>query len=199
MTTATHLLLGAEHKRAPVEFADRVVPGVTRVKLYQQFAALGFTKGAEIGVADGRNALAMCEAIPGLHLLGVDPWWPYPGNPRGGPKEQHTENARLASERLKGYDVELRRATSLDAVQDVDYESLDFVYIDGNHSFDYVMQDLIEWSKCVRSGGIVAGHDFYHFKWAGIVEAVDAYTRAHGITYWHLCDEREPSFWWVKR
>lgn len=185
-------------KHAPAAYGDRVVRGTTRAALARQFASLGLTRGAEIGVADGRNSLTLCEAIPGLQLLAVDPWLRYQGNPRGGPQEQHDGNLEIARERLNAFSVTFLHGMSMDVVRDVPVDSLDFAYIDGNHSFDWVMQDLIEWSKRVRPGGIVAGHDFYHFKWAGIVEAVVAYTGAHGITDWHLCDEREPSFWWVK-
>jgi hypothetical protein len=39
-------------------------------------------------------------------------------------------------------------------------EKLDFVYIDGNHIFKNVAEDLWEWSRKVRKGGIVAGHEY---------------------------------------
>jgi hypothetical protein len=76
--------------------------------------------------------------------------------------------------------------------------SLDFAFIDGHHSYDFVFADLDEWSQRVRPGGHVSGHDFYEFKWAGVVEAVVDYTKIHGIREWAICDEREPSFFWVK-
>jgi hypothetical protein len=192
------MLLQRSDKRAPEAFAHRVVKGFTRANLADLFAASGYTLGAEIGVADGRNSLTLCQAIPGLRLLCVDPWQKYRQNPRGGPQEQHDRNYELAQERLAAFDVTFVKATSMVAVRNVPMESLDFAYVDGHHSFDWAMQDLIEWSKRVRPGGVVSGHDFYHFKWAGVVEAVDAYTKAHGITDWNLCDEREPSFWWLK-
>jgi len=185
-------------KHAPAAFGARVRLGFTREDLARLFAATGYTTGAEIGVADGRNSQTLCRNIPGLKLLCVDPWLKYPDNPRGGPQTQHDGNFELAQARLTGYDVHFVKAMSLDAVRPVPKESLDFVYIDGHHGFDYVMTDLIEWSRRVRKGGMVAGHDFYHFQWAGVVEAVTAYTSAHGIVDWSLCDEREPSFWWVK-
>jgi hypothetical protein len=77
-------------------------------------------------------------------------------------------------------------------------DELDFVYIDGNHCFDFVMQDLIEWNKKVRKGGVISGHDYYRFKGAGVVNAVDAYTVAHQIHEWFLDDQRETSFFWAK-
>jgi hypothetical protein len=76
--------------------------------------------------------------------------------------------------------------------------SLDFVYIDGRHEFDFVIQDIIGWSAKVRPGGIVAGHDYYNFYQGGIILAVDAYTRAHNISLWYITKEEQPSFFWVK-
>ena len=169
-----------------------------RHDLAKMFCELGYQSGAEIGVADGRNSLTLCQEIPNLKLLCIDPWQRYRGNPRGGPQLQHDGNYELASARLADYNATLVKAFSMDAVRDVLPESLDFVYIDGNHSFDWVMQDIIEWSKRVRPGGIVSGHDYYHFGWAGVVEAVNAYIRAHTITEWFVTVEREPSWFWVK-
>jgi hypothetical protein len=78
--------------------------------------------------------------------------------------------------------------------------SLDFVYIDGLHDFEAVILDIVYWSRKVRSGGIVSGHDYcWAFK-SGVIAAVDAYTRGLGITSWYLTNkDREPSWLWVKK
>lgn len=44
-------------------------------------------------------------------------------------------------------------------------ESLDFVYIDANHAYDYVKEDIKKWFKKVKKGGIVSGHDYLGLKW----------------------------------
>lgn len=189
-------------KTAPLHLGHRVVPGFTRRDLARLFAENGFTSGAEVGVADGRYSEHLLREIPGLRLRCVDPWRPYKGNTRGGPASQHDANYQIARERFApyGHQVTMVRAFSMDAVRDVPDASLDFVFLDANHAYDFLMCDLIEWSKRVRPGGIVAGHDCYHFSGdAGVVAAVEDYTRAHGIDDWSICDEREPAFWWVKR
>ncbi len=193
------VLADPRRKYGPPEDLHRVVPGFTRAHLAQEFAKRGYTKGAEIGVADGRYSLTLCQAIPNLELMCVDTWAPYPGNPRGGPREQHEKNFALAHARLLDYNVQFLREPSAKAVTHVPHYSLDFVYIDANHSLPYVTHDLVQWGMRVRKGGIIAGHDYYHFKHAGVVEAVRAYVACHNLTDWHLCDEREPSFWWVKQ
>lgn len=186
-----------DRKRGPIAAQHRVRPGFTRDDLARLFRDSGYTRGAEIGVADGRYSLTLFETIPGLELLCVDPWLRYSNNPRGGPQEQHDGNYEKAKARLTPYRATLVRNFSVPAVRSVPLGSLDFVYIDGNHCYEYVREDLEHWSARVRSGGIVAGHDYYEFKWAGVVEAVKLYTCSRGITEWWLCDEREPSFWWV--
>lgn len=193
---ATH---NGKPKHAPLAFRDRVRNGFTRAHLARHFCHKGAQIGVEVGVADGRNALTLCQSIPNVRLICVDPWAPYQGNTRGGPREQHECNWKLAQARLAGFNVDFRRKQSMDAVREIAPNVLDFCYLDGNHAFDWIMADLIEWSKRVKPGGFIAGHDFYYFDRAGVVEAVDAYTQAHGITDWSLTDEREPSFWWVKR
>lgn len=196
MTTASFLRRRLNpHQRASTPLQ---VHRFKRGSLARIFAELGFTRGVEVGVADGRYSEALCKNIPGLELTCVDPWEKYHGNPRGGPQEQHDGNYEKAQARLAPYNATLVKAFSLDAVRDIPLESLDFCYIDGNHSFDWVMTDIVEWAKRVKRGGIVAGHDYYDFRWAGVVQVVNAYTQAHNIKNWYVTDEREPSFFWAK-
>lgn len=166
----------------------------SRMTLLEVFRDLGYTKGAEIGVASGRFSALMVQTIPGLQLISVDPWAPY-GNVKQSLCDWRYEHAVAA---LKPLGVDIRRQSSMDAVREIPLESLDFIYVDGNHSFDYVMQDIIEWAKRVRPGGCVSGHDFYFFHGGGVVGAVTAYTQAHNINPWYLTGEKEASFLWLK-
>jgi hypothetical protein len=176
-----------------------------RIDLARYFKKLGFKYGAEIGVADGRYSEILCQEIPNLELICVDPWRTYPLNSRGGRQEQHSRNYEKAKKRLEKYNVNIFKNTSMDVVKQIAINSLDFVFIDGNHDFDFVMQDIIEWSKKVRSGGIVSGHDYYHFRNSGVIEAVNAYTQAHKLELNIIPknnsqekDDRHPCFWWIK-
>lgn len=49
--------------------------------------------------------------------------------------------------------------------------SLDFVFIDANHTFEAVRDDLQAWFPKVKYGGILAGHDYYNDP--GVKQAVD--------------------------
>jgi hypothetical protein len=173
------------------------IPKLSRERLIGYFGEFGFTKGAEIGVDRGRFSSYMLETIPDLHLICVDPW-----------RRRQRGKSRFNStmERLEPYldRVTIIKKTGMDAYYDVPDESLDFVYIDGDHTFDMVMLDLILWGKKVKFGGIISGHDYYAFGRAGIITAVNAYTRAHGVEQWFVTDyqkskDRTPSFFWIKK
>lgn len=172
----------------------------TRQKLAELFGELGFTKGAEVGVAAGNYSLVLCQNVPNLSLLCVDPYFEYyRATTLLKTAEQQERLLAEAKEKLSPYNVRFIRKPSVEAAKDVEDNSLDFVYIDGDHNFDYVMQDLIVWNRKVRLGGIVSGHDYYRFRDAGVVNAVDAFTTAHQVHEYFIDDERETSFFWVKR
>lgn len=52
------------------------------------------------------------------------------------------------------------RMTSVEAAGLYENASLDFVFIDGDHTYEGVKADLIAWKDKIRPGGIIAGHDF---------------------------------------
>lgn len=80
----------------------------------------------------------------------------------------------------------------MDAVKDFADESLDFVYIDGNHNLKYVVEDICEWSKKVKNGGIISGHDYFYTdsrdpkKVSHIPHAVKAYVDSYNIKNWYV-------------
>lgn len=67
---------------------------------------------------------------------------------------------------------------------------IDFLYIDADHRYEYVLQDIQAWSKHVRPGGTIAGHDFNYF--SGVNKAVEEtgnYTNPFGSTVWYRIKE----------
>lgn len=169
-----------------------------REDLYDAMNLAGcFTKGAEVGVSVGRNASQMLARIDNLHLICIDPWSPYH---RWKQHKMDRAYARAMKRLAKfGDRVTVIRKESMEALEDVADGSLDFVYIDGFHDFDWVMPDLIFWAKKVRSCGIIAGHDYYAFYRGGVMTAVNAYVKAHNVTEWYVTEGPEPSWFWVKK
>jgi len=178
-----------------------------RLELARHFAELGFKSGAEIGVAEGRYSEILCQNIPGLKLIAVDNWDSYRTTRRTLTNKMTGEE--LTGERLAPYNATIIKKPSLDAVKDIPDESLDFVFIDADHTYQAVKNDIREWSKKVRKGGIVSGHDYYVFPKSGnrgVIDAVDEYVKEHGLelltTAWDdnykRWDERQPCWYFVK-
>ena len=173
----------------PFEIKD-----LDRELLANLFNELGFNVGCEIGVRKGTNALHLFNTIPNLKMYLVDPYTEYDSASTTEKKLQGY--FKKAKKRLKKYDAVFIREYNMDAVRDIPELSLDFVHIDGNHEYDFAMQDLTEWSKRVRPGGIISGHDYCPEKQGEAKDAVDAYIRENKIAYWFLCDVS--TYFWVK-
>lgn len=179
-----------------------------RIELAKYFAELKFTKGAEIGVCTGRYSRILLDSIPDLQLLGIDPYTPYKGYTDFRRKGTHETNLKLAREATAPFpNYTLMLAFGHDAAQWIADESLDFVFIDGNHQYEAVKQDISDWFPKVRRGGIMSGHDYYEFKSGrgGVVRAVDEFAKANGYkvnsTGWtegaHR-DDKQPDWWFMK-
>ncbi len=123
--------------------------------------------GIEIGVHDGEHALELMESLPIKKLYLIDPWLSYKdydesvGNPR---KTTNALNERMevAKKIVKkwGDKVVFIRKFSNDAVDQFKDNSIDFVYIDGNHQYEFVKQDLENYYPKVKKGGIIGGDDY---------------------------------------
>ncbi|OGM04429.1 hypothetical protein A2129_01910 [Candidatus Woesebacteria bacterium GWC1_42_13] len=154
--------------KSPIKLAK-----INRTIVAQMFSELGLKTGAEIGVAEGIYSKVLFDNIPGLKLYGIDIWNNYPGYTElADPEKLYTD----AQERLKPYNCPLIKKFSMDAVKDFADGSLDFVFIDGGHDFKNVACDICEWSKKVRAGGVVFGHD-YKFHQAFVQKTPGHYAR----------------------
>lgn len=144
------------------------IPYATREDLPKFLKYNGFNNGAEIGVYKARFTESLLKA--GLRVYAVDPYMTYDDYGQSNLACQVKEDylARRAGTILNRYPTcTMIRKTSMDAAKDFKPGSLDFVYIDGHHGFKYVAEDLWEWSKIVRHGGIISGHDYAYIRGDG--------------------------------
>lgn len=198
----------------------RKVKDMNREGLYQLFAKLGYRVGCEVGLEKGKNAVTMYDNIPGLKLYGVDSY-------RQHPQASYVYHAEIrhwnqdylnrvkaqAEGRMKGRNFVLLEDFSEDAAKKVEDNSLDFVYIDADHSYDMVMLDILLWGRKIRKGGVISGHDYYYNKdnpgrRAKVTQAVDDYTKIHDIKFFITNEDHKqgrklgdfyPSWFWFKQ
>lgn len=191
------------HRGRFTEGPRRVSREVGRQDLARLCADMGFQTGAEIGVWAGVFSSELCQAIPGLRLTCVDPWRAY-----GDYREKKNDQARLDAayettvKTLAPYACSILRMTSTEAATQIPDESLEFVYIDGNHAAEYVTADLQAWTPKVKRGGIVAGHDYFERPskgWIHVKQAVDDFAASHRIApIYIVARDKSPSFFWVQ-
>jgi len=145
--------------------------------------------GCEVGVYEGITTNRMLDMLPNIkRYYTVDTWDIYtlydgtqfkkPKNPTR--KSWHNsitnffENTKNNQHRI----VSLRMP-STEAINHIEDESLDWVFIDANHQYEYIKENLEIWIPKVKQGGLVSGHDYGNPKetnrnW-GITKAVDEY------------------------
>jgi hypothetical protein len=168
---------------------------VTRKDLATLFAELGFIEGVEIGTYLAEFACLLLSLNPKLHLTCVDPWMAYDNITQAREDGFYSRAMR----RLRGQNVTVVRKPSMEAVLGIQDRSIDFAYIDGNHAFDHVMKDLICWSPKVKSGGMIAVHDYDAYFGTDVSMAVNVYTQAHHIDPWYITREIPMTAYWVAK
>ncbi|HEX8527586.1 class I SAM-dependent methyltransferase [Allosphingosinicella sp.] len=185
---------------------------------------MGLTiRGAELGVYRGEFAETILSRWPGRLLL-VDPWRYLPDYLDSWNADDCAAEKNLAETctRLASFTdrIDILRRKSADAANLVADQSLDFVYIDANHSYESTSMDLKLWYPKVRAGGLVSGHDYFDAladddlepdlrSWNkvfapdvltsyGVKSAVDQFARDHG---YHVSqtDEDFPTWYFVKQ
>jgi hypothetical protein len=80
-----------------------------------------------------------------------------------------------ARELQQPLNAQIFRAYGRDMLPYIGDGIVDFVYIDGDHSYEAVKEDIAGWWPKVKVGGILAGHD-YDPRNAGTIQAVDEFT-----------------------
>lgn len=118
--------------------------------------------GAELGVDKGILLEMLLSSCPSLeHLIGVDTGViPTRWERCEAIREHHLPRCTLF------------KSTTSEASAWVPDQSLDFVFIDADHSYQAVTDDIQRWRTKVRAGGWIGGHD-YNDKFPGVVKAVD--------------------------
>eukprot|EP00741_Cyanophora_paradoxa_P009457 tig00000144_g9161.t1 len=183
--------------------------------------------GVEIGVQEAIHAEHILRQWAGRRLVLVDPW-------AHQDKRVYTDGAnRIQEEQERIYEtarqrvapfadrVSIMRRYSVDAANEFENSSLDFIYIDARHDYEGAREDLQAWYPKLREGGLFAGHDYIDRDLPGrppffVKRAVDEFAQQVGRVALQTectpdcpagCTEcmdsglpgvGYPSWWWIK-
>jgi predicted O-methyltransferase YrrM len=124
----------------------------------------------EIGTLERYNARSILKELNVKKLYVVDPYENYSDYASSEPEtvKKLKWYYRTAKKRLSRYadKVVWIKKLSDDALDDVP-KDVDFVYIDGNHEYEYVKRDMENYFKKLKKGGVLAGHDIASFPGVG--------------------------------
>lgn len=148
---------------------------------------------AEIGVHEGDFSAEILRHVQPARLHLIDPWkhqegeqydkaW-YGGGAVGGQAKMddrlESVKSRFRKEIAQGRIV-VHRSFSSDAAAGFKDGYFDWIYIDGNHLYEFVKQDLELYEPKVKSGGYLTGDDYGNEGWwdNGVQKAVDAFVES---------------------
>ena len=149
--------------------------------------------GLEIGTAEGFTTEHMFKNIPNLKLYGVDPYPRYidwDGNQPDAVdnREKYEEKTEPYKDRL----VHISKSSD-DAVLDFEDESIDFIFIDGLHTYDQVLIDCKNYYPKLKKGGYLIGHDYTRIE--GVYKAATEFSHSVGKT---LTGAKQDLWYWQK-
>lgn len=156
---------------------------------------VGPVSGVEVGVFRGQLSAVLLRSRPDLFLVMVDSWLGQEEQPAAyratrdhhsretaARQAQHQRTALAATAFAESRRRVIVKPSVRAAQEDVPPESQDFVFLDGDHSFEGVTCDIEAWWPALKVGGWMYGDDYspnpnYDF---GVGPAVDAAVAAHG-------------------
>ncbi len=127
--------------------------------------------GCEVGVWQGRTSRKLLEALPNLFLYLVDRWCvpPLGDTYWQGSVEMvrstQKEFDKVYNDTLKAVKAfkgryKIIKKDSIIAAFEIPDNSLDFCFLDGDHSYPGISKDISAWLLKVKKGGLICGHDY---------------------------------------
>jgi Methyltransferase domain len=145
---------------------------------------------AEIGVYEGEYSEQILAIVEPRRLHLIDPWKYEEGDRyrqagygdlgSGGQAtmdERHRKVKERFTEEIRVGTVHIHRKDSSSAVDDFRDSYFDWVYIDGNHLYEFVRRDLQLYYRKLKTGGYITGDDYGVEGWweNGVQRAVDEF------------------------
>ena len=113
----------------------------------------------ELGCARGRSICSVADIIKRkkLKVIIVDTFEGTAGEPSYGDKfrKEFEDNIKRF-----GIDAEIHEGYTHDVVEDISNGTFDLLFIDADHSYESVKQDIEDWLPKIKVGGKISGHDY---------------------------------------
>ena len=116
----------------------------------------------EIGVLAGELSSYLLKQLPKLTLHLVDCWKASKNSAYFRSQKSLNESLILTINRTQFAESRrhIHKLYSQEAAKLFEDESIDFIFLDANHTYKAVLQDLKDWVPKVKFGGLISGHDY---------------------------------------
>lgn len=164
----------------------------------------------EVGVYKGQYSASIVKALSPNTFYGVDPYVLFEDYTNPPTDSAYAQQANLdklyntVQNKFKTFSSKsvLIKDTGVNAASQFEDNTLDFVYIDGDHTYEFVSGDIAAWWPKIRSGGILSGHDYipeHHLRKIpfGVIKAVDEFAEENNL-HVRLTNEQYAT-WWVTK
>lgn len=135
----------------------------------------GFTSGIEIGVLRGETVDLLLTCFDNLHMTSID----------NSPQPEAFKVVNAFKDRFN-----IIVNSSDEAIKSIAGQR-DFVWIDGDHHYEQVKRDILNYWPLVRIGGVIGGHDYCK-------DAGDVSRAVKEILGEHI-NTAEDGVWWVDK
>ena len=147
------------------------VPGQIRASECRFLYRLGrrISNVVEIGCLHGRSTAALVQAakVYKADVTSVDPFYVTPGLKQQSSPEQWRKNLEAVG--LKAPNL---LAMESHAAAQVYEKEIGFLFIDGNHDYEHVREDILDWAPKIKVEGVMAFHDMFMPHISGVAQAV---------------------------
>jgi predicted O-methyltransferase YrrM len=139
---------------------------IYRNQLGHLLNTLKFTKAAEIGVQKGLFSKIILSEWPNGHLTLVDSWEHVPNDSyhdvANVSDEEHLNNMKITEQNVSQYTdrYTMIKGYSNQVYANFEDNYFDLVYLDANHKYENVYEDISLWINKVKNGGFLCGHDY---------------------------------------
>lgn len=176
----------------------KIIVDADRLELAKEFKGTG----VEIGVAEGWYSNEVMKLGKVTEMYGIDPYLPHQGYRDYTRETTYQKLQAKALERLYDYtNYHFIGDFSMAAVKRFADNSLDFVYIDGDHSYEAVTDDIKAWWLKLKRGGIMAGDDYIKSardkRFYDVIKAVDEFVTTNNLKLYLYTAGRTPTNWMV--
>lgn len=158
--------------RTPYQFGEEILNEMVRFLFY--YRGNKPLVGVEIGTGEGNSAFGVLYTLNIKKLYLIDPYELFETDPNRvevmkGISEKAKKNLSVYNDKIEY--IKLRSSDAVNLIP----EDVDFIYIDGDHSFKSVNEDIRLYYPKLKKSGVMGGDDFSP-KFHGVARAVINFT-----------------------